>query len=113
MLATPYESTQTIGSSEFSLTSHSTSLANRTTAAVVSVWIYSTALAMGDEYEIYLLEKVVTGGTRRRITLANLVGPQSEPFISGPMQVGIDWDVTAKKISGTDRSFEYSVRTVT
>ncbi len=113
MLSTPYESTQTISTAEFSLTNHSTSLANRTTPAVVSLWFYSTALAMGDEYEVYLLEKVVTGGTRRRITLANIVGPQSEPFVAGPMHVGIDWDVTAKKISGTDRSFEYSVRTVT
>ncbi len=108
-----YTSTQTIGSTEFSLTNHSTTLATRTTAAVVSLWLYSSAAAAGDEFEVYLLEKVVTGGTQRKIYLGNIVGAMTEPFVTSAFQVGVGWDFSMKKISGTDRSFEYSVRSVT
>jgi hypothetical protein len=103
----------TISSTEYSLTNDSTSIAAQTTDAILSIWIDCSNMAAGDEYEIAVHEKVVTGGTARRTVLANLVGAQPDPYILSGLQVGNGWDVTMDKIAGTDRSFTWSIRAVT
>jgi hypothetical protein len=70
-------------------------------------------MAAGDEYEVALQEKVISGGTQRRSVLANLIGAQSEPFISPTFLLGEGWDFTLKKIAGSDRAFSWSIRAVT
>lgn len=101
----------TIGTTEYSLTNNSTTLATKTDNVVITVWIDVTNLAAGDEYEVALYEKAYTGGTQRKITLANLVGAQTDGlFVTGSFHVAIGWDVTMKKISGTDRSIAWSIR---
>ena len=104
---------QSIGSTEYSLTNNSTLIAVQTTDAVISIWVDVANMAAGDEYEIFLREKVTAAGTQRQISLAVLAGAQPEPFISSPFQVGDGWDVTMQKISGTDRNFSWSIRGVT
>ena len=107
------QNNQSIGSTEYSLTNNSTTIATQTTDAVISIWIDCPNMAAGDEFEIFLREKVTAAGTQRQISLAVLTGPQSEPFISSPFQVGNGWDVTMQKIAGTDRNFSWSIRGVT
>lgn len=103
----------TIGTTEYSLANGSTTLTAKTDNVVLSIWIDVSNLAAGDEYEIALYEKAVSGGTQRKITLASLVGAQADGlFVTGPFHVGAGWDVTMRKISGTDRSFAYSLRSV-
>lgn len=103
----------TIGTTEYSLTNGSTTLASKTDNMVISVWLDVTNMASGDEFEVALYEKAVSGGTQRKAVLANLVGAQADGlFITGPFHVGVGWDVTVKKISGTDRSFAYAIRSV-
>lgn len=103
----------TIGTTEYSLTNDSTTIAAQTQAAVISIWIDCVNMAAGDEYEIAVHEKVVTGGTARRTVLANLVGAQPDPYVFNALQVGIGWDVTMDKLAGTDRSFTWTIRAVT
>jgi len=102
----------TIGATEYSLTNNSTSIATQTTDAFICVFLESTAMAAGDEFEIALREKVTSGGTQRRIIIANLVGVQFEPLMIPSFLVLHGWDITVKKIAGTDRAFSWSIRAV-
>jgi hypothetical protein len=106
------QSSVSIGATEYSLTNNSTSIATQTTDAFVCLYIESTDMAAGDEFEIALREKVTSGGTQRRIIIANLVGTQLEPYVTPSFLVLHGWDVTVKKIAGTDRTFSWSIRAV-
>jgi hypothetical protein len=69
-------------------------------------------MAAGDQYAFYLREKVVSGGTQGVILLGIKTGLQCCPFITGAWQLMHGWDFTAAKLSGTDRSIQWSVREV-
>ena len=103
----------TISTTEYSLVNDSTSIAAITTDAVISIWIDAVNMAAGDEFEVALQEKVVTGGTQRRTILGSLVGVQAAPWMLHSVQVGMGWDVTLKKLAGTDRAFTWTIRAVT
>ena len=106
------QTSQSISNVEYSLTANSTSIASLTTAAVVTLWLDAPNMQAGDEFEVAIREKVVTGGTQRRMILANLVGVQAEPFVTGPYQVGIGWDLTLLRKAGSDRAFSWSIRSI-
>ena len=113
-LGAPYEQTAvTVGATEYSLTNNSTTIASQTTDGIYSVWIDCANMAAGDEYEIAKYEKVTAAGTQRRIVLGNITGAQADPYEAVLGQLMHAWDVTLKKISGTDRAFTWSVRAVT
>jgi len=101
----------TIGGTELSLTSGTTTIQNRTDNAVISIWIDVNNIAAGDEFEVFLREKAIAGGTQRQTSIAYLVGvQQSGLFITGAFHVGVGWDVTMQKRLGTDRAFSWSIR---
>lgn len=101
----------TISATEFSLINSSTSIAANTTVCVATLFLDVNNMAAGDEYEIALQEKAISGGTQRRLLLADLVGLQNDPlFVMGPFILGVGWDFTVKKIAGTDRAFTWSIR---
>lgn len=104
---------QVIGATEYSLTNNSTTIAEQTTDAIISVWIDVANIAAGEEYSIWIRERVTSSSTQRQIFLATLVGPQGEPFVSSPFQVGNGWDVTMQRITGANRNFSWSIRAVT
>jgi hypothetical protein len=107
-------SSVTVGATEVSLTSGTTTIQAKTDKAVVSVAIDVANMAAGDEFEIAFYEKAIAGGTARRVVLANLVGAQAEGlWYLAAWQVGVGWDFSIKKIAGTDRAFSWSVRAVT
>lgn len=103
----------TIGSTEYGLTANSTTLGSQTTDAFVCAVIESTAMAAGDEFEVAVLEKVVSGGTQRRIILGSLIGVQDSPFVTPTFLLMHGWEFSLKKIAGTDRAFTWSIRGVT
>lgn len=107
-----YTGSSSISTTEYSLTTDSTTIASLTTDAVITIWLDLSAMAAGDEYQLALREKVTSGGTQRTIVLGNPVGAQGEPFVTGPFQVMHGWDVTLTKISGTDRTIDWSIRAV-
>ena len=106
-------SASTVGTTEKSLTNNSTSIATQTTAGYYQVFIDAANVAAGDEFEVALLEKVISGGSQRRVVIGRFLGGQPEIFISPAFLLGVGWDFSLKKIAGTDRAFDWSVRQVT
>lgn len=107
------QSAQTVSTSEYSLSNNSTTIATNTTNALISVWIDVNNMVAGDEFELAIQEKAVSGGTQRRLVIAYLVGVQADPlFVTAGFHVGVGWDVTLKRIAGADRAFSWSIRSI-
>lgn len=103
----------TVGASELSIVSGTTSLQTITTAGVYQLWVDAYAMAKADEYRIKLYEKVeATGGTKKVFAQWTLLGVQSEVFVSPTFILMNGWDMTIQKIAGTDRAFDASIRKV-
>jgi hypothetical protein len=114
-MAQLFESTATITTTERSLPSDTTTgvPVSRTEDAQLQGWLDLTALAAGDEFELALYEKVNgTGATQRKTVLASFVGKQEPIFLFPALNVFNGWDVTLKKIAGTDRAIGWSLRGV-
>jgi hypothetical protein len=103
----------TVSTTAISLTAGSTSIQTKTDNVVASVWLDTANMAAGDEFEVYLYEKAISGGTQRTIIIADLIGAQADLlFITAGFHVGVGWDFGIKKIAGTDRAFSWSVRSI-
>lgn len=103
----------TIGTTEYSLPSDSTSRVSQTDDCLLQTWIDFGNLAAGDEYRVRLYEKI-NAGTERVVEQWSFVGAQARPaFVMPTTIVGEGWDVTVIKIAGTDRSIAWSLRKVT
>jgi len=101
----------TIGTTEYSLPADSTTLTAQTDDCVLQVWVDFAAMTAAEEYQFTVYEKV-NAGTARVTYRTNLVGVQSGPLVTPSLVVGDGWDVTVKKIAGTDRSLAWSLRKV-
>lgn len=114
-ISEPYElDGVTVGASELSIVSGTTSLQTITDDGVYQLWVDPvTNMAKGDEFTIRIYEKVEgTGGTKRVVFKATLSDTQSELFVT-PMLILINgWDMTIQKIAGSDRAFDASIRKV-
>src|SRR3990172_1510353 len=103
-----------ISTTEYSFTNNSTTIATQTTKCVIEVWIDFVNMVAGDEYLVALREKVVTGGTQRKMTIANPIGVQDRPLVwSSSFIVGVGWDVTVQLITGSARTVTWSIRGIT
>lgn len=102
----------TISTTEYSLVTPGTTLANNTTDGVYQVFIDFAAMTSGEEYEVKIYEKCTSGGSKVAIYASRLEGIQSGLWVSPSLVLIHGWDVTVKKISGTDRSIAWSVRQV-
>lgn len=103
----------TITTTEYSLVSGSTTLASSTTDGVFQIFLDLANLTTGDEFEIDVKEKAVTAGTQRTIFNAYMNGLQGSPIWVSPSLILMHgWDVTLRKLSGTDRVIPYSIRQV-
>jgi len=108
-----YTSSATISTTEYSLPNNSTTLAAITTDGVYQVFLDLAALTTTEEYLIQVKEKVTSGGTQRVVYSATVVGLQSAPAWVSPSLILMNgWDVTVKKVAGTDRSIGWSIRQV-
>jgi hypothetical protein len=112
----PYEMDGvSISTTEISIVSGTSSLQTITTAGVYQLWVdpVGAAMAKGDEFEIKIYEKVeATGGTKRVVFSARLSDAQSELFVTPTLILMNGWDMTLKKIAGTDRNFDASIRKI-
>lgn len=103
----------TVGASELSIVSGTTSLQTITVAGVYQLWIDAYAMAKGDEFRVKLYEKVeATGGTKKAFFAATLLGVQGEIFCTPTFVLMHGWDMTITKIAGTDRAFDASIRKI-
>lgn len=104
----------TVSTTEFSAINSSTSIATSTTVGIYQFIFDGVAnMVAGDEYELAVQEKAVSGGTQRRTVLANLIGAQGGLWISPSMILGVGWDFTMKRLAGSDRAVSWSIRGVT
>lgn len=103
----------TVGASELSIVSGTTSLQTVTDDGVYQLWIDAGNMAKGDEFRVRIYEKVeATGGTKKVCFTTTLLGVQSEVFVTPTLILMHGWDMTITKIAGTDRAFDASIRKV-
>ncbi len=105
-----FTGTETVGTTEWSLTTDTAGPDADTTAGVFQAFIDLNALAAGDVFEFRAYEKVRTGDTQRAIYSARFANAQSTPVWASPTLIlGVGWDMTLKKISGTDRAVNWRI----
>ena len=84
-----------------------------TTPGVYVVEIDLSNLTSTEVYEFSLYEKVQSGSTQREVMNAFFAGAQTTHWVSPPFILMNGWDMTLRKLSGTDRAIEWSIRSVT
>lgn len=108
-----YSGTETVGTTEWSMTTDTAGPDVDTTDGVYQVFIDLNALVSGDTFAFYVYEKVLSSSTQRLIYSATFTGAQGSPIWVSPSLILLHgWDATLKKIAGTDRSIDWSIRKV-
>jgi hypothetical protein len=108
-----YENTATISTTEYSLPNNSTTLTPKTDVGVFQIVLDLANLAAGDQYEMKIYEKCRTGDTQRLLDVYTITGAQSKPLLMYPALILMKgWDVTLKRLAGTDRAIFWSIRQV-
>lgn len=108
-----YSGSNLIGVTEFSLTLNATAgaPASKTDKVTAMLVVDVSALLAGDQFQIALYDKARSGDTQRKVTTWTLTGVQSEPlFMTPALMLGEGWDFTVKKVTGTDRTLQSSIR---
>ena len=102
-----------ISTTEYDLPSASTTLSSQTSDGIFQLFLDLNALAAGDEYQLRIYEKTRSTSTQRLVDETLLVGIQPEPVFVTPALVLLHgWTMTLKKLAGTDRTIEWSIRSV-
>jgi hypothetical protein len=105
-----YTGSETVSTTEWSMTTDTAGPDADTTEGVFQAFIDLNALASGDVFEFRAYEKVRTGDTQRAVYSAQFSGSQGDPVWASPTLIlGIGWDMTLKKISGTDRAINWRI----
>jgi len=105
-----FTGTETVGTTEHSLTTDTAGPDADTTAGVFQAFIDLNALAAGDEFEFKAYEKVRTGDTQRLVYTATFAGAQATPiWVSPTLILGVGWDMTLDKVAGTDRAINWRI----
>ena len=103
----------TISTTEWSLTTSTSGPDAETADGIYQVFVELNALAAGDVFELKLYEKTTASSTQRLVYSCRFAGVQGAPVWASPSFILLHgWDVTLKKISGTDRSIAWSIRKV-
>ena len=108
-----YSGTETVTTTEWSLTGDDNSLAAITTDGIYQCFLDLNALAAGDLYVFRVYEKVLSGSTQRLVFSATFGGAQGEPVWVSPSLILIHgWDMALLKLAGTDRAIDWSIRSI-
>ncbi len=108
-----YAVTETISTTEWSLTTDSAGPDADTTDGIYQVFLELNALAAGDVFVFALYEKVQAASTQRLVFSATFADVQGEPvWVSPSFVLGNGWDCTLLKASGTDRAINTRISKV-
>jgi hypothetical protein len=108
-----FTGTETIGTTEHSLTTDTSGPDADTTAGVFQPFLDLNALAADDSFRIRVYETCRTGDTQRLLYSAEFTGAQAAPLWTGPaLLLGLGWDMTLVKIAGTDRAINWRISQV-
>jgi hypothetical protein len=107
----------TIGVTEWAITQNESFTINsttlETTAGVYQLWVDASTMLKADQFRIKGYEKVeATGGAQKRFASWDLLGVQTEVFVTPTFILMNGWTFTLQKIAGTDRAFDAVVRKV-
>lgn len=112
-ISEPYTGSASISTTEYSLTANSTTLGAITTDGIYQLWLDMNAMAAGDQYQIRIYEKARSADTQRVAYQAILTGAQAEPEWVAPTLILINgWEMSVKRLAGTDRTITWSIRSV-
>ena len=108
-----FSGTETVGGTEWSMTTDTAGPDVDTTTGIFQPFIDLNALQAGDVFEFAVYEKCKTGSTQRKVYTARFADAQGAPVWPGPSLIlGVGWDMTLKKISGTDRAIDWRISKV-
>ena len=112
-MAQPFTGTATISTAEYSLTTSSTTVGTQTTSGIFQLVLGLQNLAAGDVYRLRIREKVTSTTAQIVVDVRLFTGLQATPgAIIASLILVNGWDLTLTKISGTDRSIDWSIRSV-
>ena len=84
----------TVGTTELSIVSGTTTLQNVASAAVYQLWLDAGNMLKGDEFRVRLYEKVLAGSTKKVSSQWSLMGLQAELLITPTFMKMHGWDMT-------------------
>jgi hypothetical protein len=112
-IAELYSGSETVTTTEHSLTTDTAGPDVDTTDGVFQCWLDLSALVKADVYEFKIYEKVTSGGSQRVVYSVRFANAQTEPIWVSPSLILLHgWDMTLDKISGTDAAITWSIRQV-
>lgn len=111
-LTEAFTGSATIGTTEYSCPNASTTLTPRTEDGVYQAWFDTANIAIGDQYQFRIYERITSGGTQRIAYEAILTGSMADSWVFPSLMLLHGWDVTIRKLAGTDRSIGWSIRQV-
>jgi hypothetical protein len=84
-----------------------------TTDEVFQLFIDCNNMVNGDTIEVQCLEKAISSGTARMIWEITVTNAQDEPmFVSPTLILMHSWTFQMKQLSGSARTFDWSIRKV-
>jgi hypothetical protein len=102
-----------ISTTEYSILNASTSLSPSTTSGVYQIFLDLTNMVAGDQYRLRVYEKIISGGTQRVLYEPIFTDAQLQALVALPTLILMwGWDVTLKRLAGSDRSIGWSIRRV-
>ena len=108
-----YTGTETVSTTEWSMTTDTSGPDADTTDGVYQAFIDFNALTATEVYEFRVYEKVLSGSTQRVAMIETITGVQSSPVYVTPSLILMHgWDMTLLKVAGTDRSIDWSIRQI-
>lgn len=105
-----YANSASISTTEYSLPNNSTTLTPITTEKTVQVFLNTSNLAAGDEYELRIYDKVISTGSQVLVFPIVTLTSGIAAWVSPALRLKHGWDVTLVKTAGTDRTIEWSLR---
>ena len=105
-------------SSEWSLLTDSSSGTQSTAVGVFQAFLDLRNLTAStsngtDVFEFRVYELITTGSTKGLVYSARFAGPQGAPnWVSPSLVLMNGWDMTLKRISGTNETIDWSIRQV-
>lgn len=108
-----FAGSETVGTTEWSLTTDTGGPDVETSAGCFQCLLDLNALALGDTFEFRIYEKVRSADTQRCCFIAtfnNAQGADAAIAATPALLLLNGWDMTLKKVAGTDRTITWSIR---
>lgn len=116
MAITENSGSATVSNTEYSFaySANYAAASARTTDGVLQVFVDVSQMVSGDQFQFKVYEQVTngSGGSQRAVYISDLVGAQSEALVFPALTVMHGWDVTGKRIAGSDRTMWFSTRLI-